>query len=182
MDGFMKSKKFIVDFVGACFVLAIAFLILGMNGVSDVDLHVFLPLFFFVYALIHIVLFGVHYKDKEYSDLLLGIEGIVFGLGTVFLDVFETPKYLAFSILLWTLFWGLIKLKKADYFHDRKSKHWLVSVVSLLLFFAISVVVSMNLAYEVSVQILVIGFYLLFLGVFELYEAMFLSLTKGKLK
>ena len=49
MDGFMKSKKFIVDFVGACFVLVVAFLILGMNGVSDVDLHVFLPLYFFVY-------------------------------------------------------------------------------------------------------------------------------------
>lgn len=178
----MKKEKFLENIVGSFLIVLFGYFLLSLNEWCSIPFLYLVPLFYFLYSVVHFGMFFFHRKDQEYSDLFLGFVSLILGGIALFTKILETPKYFAFLILIWTLIWCLIKLKKADYYHDRKSKMWLIFVTSLLLFFFTSIFVSIHLDYSEDVRILIWGFYVLIEGIFELYEAMILNLTRGKLK
>ena len=94
----------------------------------------------------------------------------------------SNTRNLAIFILIFALCKSFIKLKKADFYHDRKSKYWLIEVASLLFFLGISILESINLSFEENILFIVFGFYSFFLGVLDFYEILFYNLTRGKLK
>ena len=85
------------------------------------------------------------------------------------IDVNSKPFKLAFVLLIWIVLMSLIKLKKSDYYHDRKNKEWIIKVISLVLFIIAGLLASINL-YNVDFQVLVLGFFFLIHGILELFE------------
>jgi uncharacterized membrane protein HdeD (DUF308 family) len=65
---------------------------------------------------------------------------------------------------------SLTKLKKADYYHDRRDRMWKYSATNLGLFLLTGLLASINLAYGLETQIIVLGFFILINGILELFE------------
>ena len=63
---------------------------------------------------------------------------------------------------------SLIKLKEADYYHDRKNKLWLSNIISLVLFIISGILTTLNLYCTNDVQILILGFFFMINGILEL--------------
>ncbi len=178
----MKKEKFLWDIVGAVLLLLYSsFLLLSpMFGIQEIKL--FVAIFFAIYGSVHFIESITFWQAKEYSHLLLGVLGTV-GFWTVYLsDIINTTKHFALFLVAFTLFGSLIKILKADYFHDRKNIFWRVEISFLLLFLLSTVLVCFNLAYESSILLLILGFYFFLIGMIELFEAILLNLMKGTLK
>ena len=65
---------------------------------------------------------------------------------------------------------ALIKLKKADYYNDRKEKIWILEIVTLIIFILSGLLTTINLYYENDIQILVLGYFYLIHGILELVD------------
>ena len=63
--------------------------------------------------------------------------------------------------MIWLGISSLIKLKKADFYHDRDNKMWILRLFILFVFLTTGLIFSLNLMYENSVQILIIGCFFL---------------------
>ena len=78
--------------------------------------------------------------------------------------------------MIWTILIALTKLKKADYYHDRKDRMWKLRLFTLVTFILISVLTSINLANE-NVTI-IIGFYFTINGLLEMFDPIAKTLIK----
>jgi uncharacterized membrane protein HdeD (DUF308 family) len=65
---------------------------------------------------------------------------------------------------------SLAKLKKMDYYHDKNDRMWKIRFINLGLFIIAGILTSINLAYVSTVQVLVIGFFMLIHGILELFD------------
>ena len=82
--------------------------------------------------------------------------------------------------MIWVFLMSLIKLKKADYYHDRSNSIWIIRVIFLLLFILIGLLTTINLYYQASVQILLIGNFFFIHGVLELLDPLMNYLMEKK--
>ena len=129
----------------------------------------------------HLFLSSESVHTKEYSHFLLGIMGVIaFGISYL-TPVWNTTKSFSFFLLMNALLISFIKLKKADYFHDRKNILWRVELSFLLLYLLTTILLCVNLANTNDILILLFGFYIYILGVIEFMEALIANL-RGKLK
>ena len=119
-----------------------------------------------LYAIINGIEFCLNYKSQDYSSALTAIASLAIAITSLIFNV-NTPKNIALSLLFWTMFMSLIKLKKADTYHDEKNKMWLFQIVLLALF-------------VIETQILVFGYYIFISGIFEFMDPFIGYLTKGK--
>ena len=134
------------------------------------------------YATINAILFLITMKSKDYTSAFTCLASLVVGIFGYVFKVTETPKYLAISILVWTLFLSLIKLKKADMYHDKKSKMWQFETVLLFLFVITGILTSINFLFGVETNIIVFGYFILITGIFEFLDPFLAYLTKGRIK
>lgn len=65
---------------------------------------------------------------------------------------------------------SLAKLKKMDYYHDKRDRMWKIRAFNLGLFILSGVLASINLSYSGEIQIIVIGFFMLIHGILELFD------------
>ncbi len=178
----MKSDKFLGSVLGSFFLILYGTFLLCSSYISFSNIKVFISLFFLFYGLFHLLAYLIDTKEKEYSNLWLVFIGLVLAILSFYWIDFSISKSFAFLILGFSFFVSIVKLKKADYFHDRKSKFWMFVVSELLLFLLFSILTSLHFFYEESVLIIVLGFYVFGVGIFEFFESFILLLTKGKLK
>ena len=178
----MKSEKSFISFITSIGLIFYGAFLLCTSLFHLSDFRIYVTIFFGLYGVLHLMDYLFAENKKEYTPLLSGVLGILFGGVGIFYNYVEDPKNFAMAILLFALLLCFIKLKKADYFHDRKSKFWLIEVASLIFFLLLSILISMNLNFSENVLFLIFGFYSFFIGVFEFFETLFFQLTKGKLK
>lgn len=178
----MKKEKFIENIMGSVLIILYSYFMLSMSLTGHLNLQAIISVFYLLYGGVHLAEYCFHRKEKEYSDLCLGILGCLMAGIIFFSEILETTKYLALTLLFFAMIYSLIKLKKADYHHDRKSKLWLIFITSLVLFFFSSLLLCLNLSYNDEIRTMIFGFYFQIIGIFEMYEALILNVTKGKLK
>jgi len=177
----MKKEKFLGNVIGAFLLVIYGSFLLCSSLISFQNIKWIVTIFFILYSISHLVTF-IFLKQKEYSSLFLCGEGILASVICVFLNITESPKHFAIFLLIFTILNAIIKLKKADYYHDRKNKIWTILVSELLFFLLLSILISINLHFETPVLIVIFGFYVFFIGVFEFLEGLLLNITKGKIK
>lgn len=123
-----------------------------------------------LYSILNTIQFILTFKDKDFEGLFTAIASIVVLVVSLFFKVGTTPLSLAISLMLWIIFMALIKLKKTDYYDDRKDKMWKLRVYTLAIFVAIGLLTCINLYYDSEVQTLVIGYFFFIHGVLELMD------------
>ena len=119
-------------------------------------------------------------ESKDYEGLLTCIASTIVLIIVWKLNVNQTPWYLALALFIWIICMSLIKLKKADYYHDRKNSIWILKIVTLTLFVLTGLLATINLYYTNDVQVLVLGFFYLIHGMLELLDPMTLYLIEKK--
>ena len=74
---------------------------------------------------------------------------------------------------------SLIKLKNADFYHDRENKMWILRLLILFIFIASGLLTSINLFYDNSVQILLIGYFFLVNSILDTISPLVEYISRG---
>ena len=178
----MKRESFLWNIYvsGVLLLLGLCFLLFPLFQITDITL-VF-RLFLAVFAIVSVIMFVSQYKNKEYSSFSIFCISILLLIGSFLFPLTVEPKNLALSLLVWILFVSLAKIKRADFFHDRKSKIWCLEISLFFLFFLNGVCTCVNFAFSEVTSVLCFGYFTFLYGVLEIQESLLLYFTKGKLK
>ena len=88
----------------------------------------------------------------------------------MFVDINDSPWNLALLLFIWVILISLTKLKEADYYHDRKNKLWLFNIVCLIVFILTGILATINLYCAGDIQILILGFFFVIIGILDVME------------
>lgn len=170
------NKKQIVDLITAVFLIICGSVLLLIPLFHFVKVkNIFLGVLI-VYAVLNLIKFLLTRKSKDYEGLLTCLASIVVLIVALKLNISEVPWYLALSLLIWIILLSLIKLKKGDYYNDRKNKMWIFEIICLVLFILTGLLTTMNLYYENDIQVLMLGYFFLIHGILELFDPLIISL------
>ncbi len=171
------KKKEIVDFISNLSLLTISGVILLFPTFNLTDIKLTLTIIFGFYALIKLSCFMLILKEKDYENLFTGIISI--GCLIAIYNLKLSTKNIALILLIWLTLMALIKLKKADFYHDRANKMWILRIFILFVFITIGLISSLNLMYEKSVQILIIGFFFFINNLLDTIDPLVSYLMRG---
>lgn len=163
-------------------VLAILLIILGVVIISlpildFVNLKVTLLVSFGLIALFNLVSFIITYKDKDVESLLTFIVSTLILFLVIYLDLKQFVN-VAMILMIWVAFISLVRLKKADYYNDRKNKAWIIQMVSIAIFVLTGLLTAVNLSYSSTIQTLLFGYFFLINGILELVDPLILYIGK----
>lgn len=173
------EKKRIIELIISIILIISGIVILTLPVLNITDPKFIMYFMMSLYGVMSLIKFICVYKTKDYDGLLTLLACIVTIVLMIFIDINEAPFKLAFVLFMWIIMMSLIKLKKSDYYHDRKNKEWIIKVVTMGLFIITGILASINL-YNVDVQILVLGFFFLIHGMLELMEPLTLYFIDKK--
>lgn len=71
---------------------------------------------------------------------------------------------------------SLIKLKKADYYHDRRDRMGKINIFMLVVFIITGLLTAINLGYDNKVQIIILGYFFLVNGLLQMIDPIVKSL------
>ncbi len=153
------KKKEIVDLISSISLMLLASVIMLFPLFNIDNVKLVLTILFGFYTLIKLSSFLLIIKEKDYESLFIGGVSLA-GLIAIYYISLST-KNLALILLVWLGVASLIKLKKADFYHDRDNKMWILRLFILFVFLTTGLIFSLNLMYDSSVQILIIGSFFL---------------------
>lgn len=174
------SKKQIVDLVTAIILIIVGSALLIVPILEIMNVKVIFMVVLGIYGLMNLIQFILTRKDQDYEGLFTMIASLIVLIMVAYLNVSKVPWYLALALFTWIILMALIKLKKADYYNDRKNKVWILKVITLILFVLAGLLTTINLYYSNDIQILVLGFFFLVHGMLELFDPLTLYLLDIK--
>ena len=174
------NKKQKVELIIATFLILCGSLVLIFPLFQFVKVKLIFILVLAVYGVLNLIKFILVRESKDYEGLFTTLASIVALVVVCFLDIDSVPWYLALSLFIWIIMMSLIKLKKADYYNDRRNRTWILEVVTLILFILSGLLTTINLYYENDIQVLVLGYFYLIHGILELVDPLTIYLTGKK--
>ena len=174
------NKKQIVDLLIAVFLIICGAVLLVFPLFHFVKVKPIFMGILAIYGILNLIQFLLTKDAKDYEGLLTMIASVITLIVAWRLDVAKTPWYLALTLFIWIIMMSLIKMKKADYYNDRKNPVWILKIVTLILFILSGLLATLNLYYEADIQILVLGFFFLIHGMLELFDPLTVYLGEKK--
>ena len=165
----MKHKQK-VDLIIALILLLIGIVLVLLPIYVVPNMSIIVRILFLSYAIINLVQYILTRKSKDYEGLHTCIVSVICLIATFIFDVTATAKTLAMTLMLWTTLFSLVKLKKVDYYHDKKDRMWKLRLFTLILFVLTGVAAAISLTYLSSVQTIVIGFFMIIHAILELFD------------
>lgn len=169
----MTKKKELIDFITSIALMILASAILLFPSFKISDLKLTLMIIFGLYTLIKLTGFILILKEHDFENLFTGL----ISLGSlVALYLIKDTKYIALILLIWMGLMCLVKLKKADFYHDRKNKMWILRLFMLFIFLTSGLLTGINLMHESAIQIIVIGYFFFINSVLDVIDPIALYL------
>lgn len=169
------KKKEITDFIVSISLMIMSICIIVLGYFEVTDLKLILSIAFGFYAVIKLTQFIIIRKEKDVQSLFTGIISLGACLAITCFDL--KMKYIILTILIWMGLMCLIKLKKADFYHDRGNKMWILRIFMLFVFIVSALLTGLNLTHESDIQILVIGSFLLLNSILEAIDPLVLYIV-----
>lgn len=157
-----SSIALIIIFLGTILLLLPLF---KVNNIKWINIVIF-----GVYAICYLIQHILTYKSKDNEGLYTFIASIIALIISLVLKAETSPGKLSLTLMIWITLMSITKLKKADYYHDRRDRMWKLNLFILFLFILTGLLASINLYYEPNIQVIVIGFFFLINGILELIE------------
>ena len=151
------KKKVVIDLIVSIILLILASIILLLPTFRIKDVKMVLLMIFSIYAALKFIQFIFIFKERDFESLFTGFISLLGFVSLLFVKI--TTQKLVLILLVWMGVMSLIKLKKADFYHDRENKMWILRLFMLFVFLVSGLLMGMNLAYERTVQITIIGFF-----------------------
>ena len=164
------KKKELVDLITGISLMLLAGVILLLPTFKVNDLSFILKMVFGFYALIKAAQFILILKEKDMESLFTCL--ISLGAFTSLFFIEADIKNIVLVLLIWMGLMCLVKLKKADFYHDRKNKMWILRIFILFAFLTSGLLTGLNLYYEASVQTIIIGFFFFINGILDVVDPM----------
>ena len=164
------KKKQKIDMYIALFLIFIGVILLLMPILGVTNLKWLSVGIFSLYTVLNIIQFLLTKESKDYEGIHTAIASLIVLIASIIFNPQNSPRTLAMLLMIWIVLMSLTKLKKADYYHDRKDRMWKYSALNLGLFILSGILTSINLAYSNEVQIIILGFFMLIHGILELFE------------
>lgn len=149
------KKKTIIDFIINMALLILASGILLLPSFNYNNLKMILTIIFSFYAVFKLTEFILVIKFKDFGGLYTSIISIGCLLSILIMNL--STKNIVLVLMIWMGLMCLIKLKKADFYHDRRNKMWILRLIMLFIFIATGLLTGLNLANESISQTIVIG-------------------------
>ncbi len=172
------KKKQIVDLVTNISLLILSCVILLFPSFKITNIKLVLGIIFSFYSLFKLTSFIIIFKEHDYENLFTSFISLIALVSIFFIEL--STKNIVLILLVWLGVMSLIKLKKADFYHDRQNKMWLLRLFILFSFIAINLILCLNLMYEKEVQILIIGFYFLINSLLDSLDPLVCYLMENK--
>jgi len=172
-----KIEKYFVEIVLAIVLILDGAINLLLPFIGYGNVRIILGFTFGIIALINFVGVVKKPKDKDYENLFSCITSLAVCILSLVLP--KRPSNLALVLLLYVMIMSLIRLKKADFYHDRKNKIWRINIITLGLFILTGILTSLNLYYQSEVQVLMFGYFFLINGILELIDPLVLYLKEN---
>ena len=170
----MKTKLKIDIGIGITYLLtATLFLLFPLCHITNIKWIILIS--FSIVSLLSLTQFIINKKTKDYTGLYTFVAILLLALSALIVDV-KIPKNLAMCLMGWVILLSLIKLKKSDYYHDRKDRMWKLNLIMLGIFILSGILTSINLYHESSVQLIIIGFFLFVNGILDIMDPIVKSL------
>lgn len=169
------KKKQLTPVVLAVLLMIIGFINISLPILGVINLKGTLLMSFGLIALFNLVSFCITYKDKDLESILTFIVSLGIMILSAILNLKQNVN-VAIIIMVWVAFISLVRLKKADYYDDRKNKAWIIQMVSIAIFILTGLLTALNLSYSGEVQTLVLGYFFLINGILELVDPLILYL------
>ncbi|MDD4187719.1 MAG: DUF308 domain-containing protein [Bacilli bacterium] len=129
-----------------------------------------LYILFIIYGGIKTIEYILTRNEKDYEDLYTGIACLLAAASGIKFVSYTVPLVLSITLFSWVGIMAIIKLIKLDYYHDRDHLMFYVNLVTFSLFILLGLLTCINLYYELSVQILILGFFFVINGLLNLAE------------
>ena len=172
----MKPKQKI-DVISATLLLIVGIAVLVTPRFIEIkNVKAICVVVFSAFAIINLIKFFINKDSKDIEGLITFFANLVTILAIAFVKTENIPMDLSIILMIWIILMSLIKLKKADYYHDRRDRMWKLNVFMLVLFIITGLLTAINLAYESSVQLIVIGFFFFVNGILQMIDPIVKSL------
>ena len=170
----MKKKQKVDLYVALALMLyAILVLLLPIFNLTNIKIIVITTFSF--YAAINLGRFIILRDTRDFEGLHYTLTSIVMLI--VFLAIkTPSPRNLALVLFGWIALNSLAKLKKADYYNDRRDRMYKFGLLDMCIFLIAGIVTCVNLAYPAEIQVLMLGFYLFINGILEVFDPIIKSL------
>ncbi|MGN1337167.1 MAG: hypothetical protein ACI4WW_01680 [Candidatus Coprovivens sp.] len=172
------EKKQKVDTGVALSLLLISIILLIIPLFNFDDLNIIIPTIFGLYAIIHLVQYILTKESKDNESICTSVVSIALMILSLLIELNNTYKTLALTLMIWVSLISLIKLKKVDYYHDKKDRMWKVNAMSLAIFILSGLLTCINLPYDSTVRIIIIGFFLFINALLKLIDPIIKTLIK----
>ena len=172
------KKKELVDLITGISLMLLAGVILLLPTFKVNDLSFILKTIFGFYALIKLTQFILILKDKDFESLFTCIISIGVLISLFLIEA--STKNMVLVLMIWMGLMCLIKLKKADFYHDRKNKMWILRLFILFAFLTSGLLTGLNLYYEASVQTIIVGFFFFINGILDVVDPISKYLMENK--
>ena len=172
------KKKELVDLITGISLMLLAGVILLLPSFKVNDLNFILKVIFGFYTLIKLTQFILILKERDFESLFTCLISAL-ALVSLFLIDFTT-KNMVLVLMIWMGLMCLIKLKKADFYHDRKNRMWILRLFILFAFLTSGLLTGINLYYEASVQTIIVGFFFFINGILDVVDPIALYLMENK--
>lgn len=171
------KKKSRTPIVLAILLIIIGVFILSLPILDLVNIRLTLLLTFGSIAFFNLTSYLITYKDKDLESLLTCIVSVIISFLIGYLNL-SIAGNVAIILMIWVAFISLVRLKKADYYNDRRNKLWIIQMVSLAIFILTGLITSINLSYSSTIQTLMFGYFFLINGILELVDPLVLYIGK----
>lgn len=163
-------KKIKIDFMTSTIMLFYSGIIMLLPLFNITNVKIAFAIIMTVYQISNLINYILVKESKDTEGLYTFFISLISSILVFILNVNTNPMYLALILLIWTFGMSLIKLKKADYYHDKKNPLWILHILLLFIFILISLLTTINLYYNSEIQILMIGNFFFVNGVLDIID------------
>ena len=162
----MKIK---VDLITGIILLFVSIFVL-LSPVFDInDMKIILEILTIIYTISNLGRFILNKDSKDYEGLFTGIISLILFISLFFINLNNS---LTLSLLIFAFVFAMsfIRLKKADYYHDRKNKLWILEVTTLIIFIISGLLASISILLTNDGNVFMIGFLFFINGFIEIID------------
>jgi uncharacterized membrane protein HdeD (DUF308 family) len=163
----MKQK---IDFIEGILVLIIGIISIILPLFSITSPKFILQFIMLSYTIINLFRYILVRKTKDYEGLFTAIVSLVLFISLYFINLSNNSLTLSLSVFAFVIAMSFVRLKKSDYYHDRKDKNWILELTCLIMFIISGFITSINILVVSDGKIFMIGYLFLINGFIELID------------
>ncbi len=119
----------------------------------------------------------ININNKDYEDLWGSILSVIAFIALFYFDIIT--KNIVLIFLIWLGLMSLVRVKKADFYHDQKNKMWIYKIFNLLSILSIGLIISLGLQTN-EINIKLFSLFFMFNSIFDIIEPLFIYIKGSK--